>query len=163
MVSAEAALSYAPVPLKPLAKTFSNRIIVVGSAAGQVKPVTGGGIYYGLLCADIAADNLRLALESDNLTARNLAGYERAWERRLGREIQVSFWSRKFYEQLADRHVDRIFDIVEANGLDKALLDADDVSFDWHGKAVLKLLGHRALVKALESMRLPFRVKSESW
>ncbi|GAI10492.1 unnamed protein product, partial [marine sediment metagenome] len=42
---------------------------MVGDAAGQVKPTTGGGIYYGLLCADIAANNLHRALENDDLSA----------------------------------------------------------------------------------------------
>ena len=34
------------IPLRPLRKTYSNRVLVVGDAAGQVKPTTGGGIFY---------------------------------------------------------------------------------------------------------------------
>ena len=156
IVTVEAELSYAGVPLGPLAKTYSNRVMVVGSAAGQVKPTTGGGIYYGLLCADIAADNLHQALESDNLSAKNLANYERGWGKRLGRELKVGQWSRKFYELLSDRRIDRIFDIIKSNGIDEALLKADDLPFDWHGRVVLKLIGHRALSKTVETMKLPF-------
>ncbi|MFC2005038.1 geranylgeranyl reductase family protein [Chloroflexota bacterium] len=156
IVSAKAELSYAGVPLKPLAKTYSNRVMVVGSAAGQVKPTTGGGIYYGLLCADIAADNLHQALENDNLSAKNLANYEKGWKKKLGRELKVGYWSRKFYELLSDGQIDRILDIIKSNGIDEALLKADDLSFDWHGKVVLKLIGHRALSKTIETVRLPF-------
>ena len=153
LASDKVEISVAPVPLKPLAKTFAERVIVVGSAAGQVKPVTGGGIYYGLLCADIAAENLYQALEEDNLSAKNLDKYEKAWQKRLGREIRTSYWSRRFYELLSDRRIDSIFDIIKSNGIDKALLEAEDVAFDWHGKAVLKLLGHRALARFVEAMR----------
>jgi len=156
IASAEAELSYGKIPLKPLARSYGDRVIVVGTAAGQVKPTTGGGIYYGLLCADIAANNLRQALASDALSAKNLANYERAWKRKLGRELKVGYWARKFYELLSDRQIDGIFDIIKSNGIDEALLKADDLSFDWHGGVVLRLIGHRALSKVFEAMKLPF-------
>ena len=131
---------------------------MVGDAVGQVKPTTGGGIYYGLLCADIAANNLHRALNDDDLSARNLAGYEREWKKKLGRELKIGYWARKFYEHLSDKQVDRIFDIIKSNGVDEALLKKDDLSFDWHGEVILKLLGHRVLSKAIEVMKVPFRI-----
>ena len=158
IVSDEAELSQRGISLKPLAKTYSRRLVVVGDAAGQVKPTTGGGIYYGLLCADIAANNLHRALEADDLSARNLAGYEREWKKKLGRELKIGYWARKFYEHLSDKQVDRIFDIIKSNGIDEALLKKDDLSFDWHGEVILKLLGHRVLSKAIEVMKVPFRI-----
>ncbi|MFC1864497.1 geranylgeranyl reductase family protein [Chloroflexota bacterium] len=156
IASDEAKLSYGGIPLKPLARTYSERLMVVGSAAGQVKPTTGGGIYYGLLCADIAANNLHRALRNDGLYARNLANYERGWKRKLGRELKVGYWARKFYELLSDRQIDRMFDIIKANGIDEALLKADDLSFDWHGGVVLRLVGHRALSNVVKAVKLPF-------
>jgi len=150
IVSAEAELSYGRIPLKPLARTFSERLIVVGSAAGQVKPTTGGGIYYGLLCADMAANNLHQALKSNNLSANNMANYEKEWKRKLGWELKVGYWARKFYERLSDSQIDRIFELIKSNGIDEALLKADDLSFDWHGQVVLRLIGHQALSKALK-------------
>ncbi|MFB0556618.1 MAG: geranylgeranyl reductase family protein, partial [Dehalococcoidia bacterium] len=53
IASTEADMKFGTIPLGTLLRTYSDRIIVVGDAAGQVKPTTGGGIYYGLLCADI--------------------------------------------------------------------------------------------------------------
>jgi len=158
----EAELSYGGIPLKPLTKTCSQRLIVVGDAAGQVKPTTGGGIYYGLLCADIAANTLHRALENDDLSTKGLASYERQWRRKLGRELKIGYYARKFYERLSDRHIDRIFDIIESNGIDEALLKAEDLSFDWHGEAVLRLMGHRAISKALEMMKIPFHLGESS-
>ncbi len=158
IVSDEAELSHRGIPLKPLARTYSDRLMVVGGAAGQVKPTTGGGIYYGLLCAEIAANNLHRALENNDLSAKSLASYEREWMRKLGRELKICYYARKFYEHLSDRQVDRVFDIIKSNGIDEALLKADDLSFDWHGKVILRLLGHRVLSKAIEAMKVPFRI-----
>jgi geranylgeranyl reductase family protein len=156
IASAEAELSYGGIPLKPLTRTYGDRLMVVGSAAGQVKPTTGGGIYYGLLCADMAADSLHQALKRDALSAKNLANYQREWKKKLGRELKVSYWARRFYELLSDRQIDNIFDIIDSNGIDEALLKADDLSFDWHGPVVLRLIGHQALSTAVKAMRLPF-------
>jgi len=157
IASTEVELSYGGILLKPLARTYSDRLVVVGGAAGQVKPTTGGGIYYGLLCADIAANSLHRALKSNDLSAKSLANYERQWKRKLGRELKVGYWARKFYEHLSDGQIDRIFDIIKSNGIDQALLKADDLSFDWHGEVVLRLLAHRALSKAIGVVKAPFR------
>jgi len=155
ITSMDADLSYGGVPLKPLKKTYSDRLIVVGTAAGQVKPITGGGVYYGLLCADIAADNLHRALISNALSAKSLAGYQRRWKRKLGHELKLGYLARKIYELMNDKQVDRIFDVIKSNGIDEALLKADDLSFDWHGPVVLRLLGQQAFSKAIQRFKLP--------
>ncbi len=156
IVSAEVKPDYRVIPLKPLAKTYSDRLVVVGDAAGQVKPTTGGGIYFGLLCADIAANTLHQALETDDLSARGLANYERDWHRKLGRELAINYYARKFYQRLSDRQIDRIFNTIKSNSIDEALLKAGDLSFDWHGEVVLRLLGHKVMSKVIKAMRKPF-------
>ena len=78
IASADAPISHGAVPLRPLPRTSGERLLAVGDAAGQVKPTSGGGIYYGLLAADMAAATLHRALEDNDLSARRLAGYERA-------------------------------------------------------------------------------------
>ncbi len=156
IVSSEVELSYDGVPLKPLTRTYGNRMLVVGEAAGQVKPTTGGGIYYGLLGADIAADTLQPALETNALSARSLAKYERRWKAKLGRELRIGYWARKFYERLSDRQIDRIFGIIKSSGIDEVLLKADDLSFDRHSEVVLRLMGHKAMSKAIKMMKIPF-------
>ena len=159
IASAEVEMSYGVVALRPLARTYGDRLVVVGSAAGQVKPTTGGGIYYGLLCADIAAGVLHEALERDTLSARDLAAYEKAWKRALGWELKVGYWARRLYEALGDRQLDRIFDIISEDGMLDALVQTEDLSFDWHASAVLKLLGHHALSGVIKATRLPLPVK----
>ena len=157
IVSTETKLSYGGIPLKPLVKTYGDRLIVVGDAAGQVKPTSGGGIYYGLLCADIAADTLHQALQRDDLSAKSLAKYEREWRRKLGRELKIGYWARKLFERLSDNQIDRIFNIIKANGIDEDLLKARELSFDWHGQAILMLLGRTVISKALGVIKLPFQ------
>jgi digeranylgeranylglycerophospholipid reductase len=89
IVTDEVKLRYGGIPLKPLSRTYGERLIAVGDAAGQVKPTSGGGIYYGLLAADIAAATLHEALEDDDLSAKRLARYQRGWRKKLGRELRT--------------------------------------------------------------------------
>ena len=159
IVSAEAELSYGGVPLKPLARTYYNRRLVVGTAAGQVKPTTGGGIYYGLLCADIAANTLHQALNSNDLSARGLANYEREWKKKLGQELKMGYRIRKFYEHLNDRQIDKLFDTIKANGMADSLLKDSNVSFDWHSSGLLKILGTVAVSKVIQAVKIPFRLR----
>ena len=148
---------YGGIPLSPPARTYGGRLLVVGDAAGQVKPTTGGGIYYALLCADIAVGTLGRALEKDNLSARSLSGYEREWRKKLGRELKIGYWARRFYERLSDKRIERIFDIIASGGIIEELLDEKDLSFDWHGEVVLRLLKDRAIAKAMGVIKIPLR------
>ncbi|UCD08251.1 MAG: NAD(P)/FAD-dependent oxidoreductase [Dehalococcoidales bacterium] len=149
-------IRFAGLALNMLTRTSSDRVLVVGSAAGQVKPATGGGVYYGMICADIAADNLHQALKSDNLTAGSLSSYDRQWKKVLGREIRTGHWGRNLYERLSDARIDKIFDIITSSSIDKTLLENDDIRFDSHSSVILKLIGHEALSRTFRAVKMPF-------
>ena len=152
-------LTYGGVPLKPLPRTCGDNLLVVGTAAGQVKPITGGGIYFGLICADIAANHLQKALAADNLTARGLAGYERAWRRKLARELRHGYWGRKVYEMLNDRQVNRVFGLMESTGIIEELRRSEDLSFDWHADVITRVMRQQLLAKTFSSIKEPFSRK----
>jgi digeranylgeranylglycerophospholipid reductase len=156
---ADVAISYGAIPLKPPARTYGERLLAVGDAAGQVKPTSGGGIYYGLLGADIAAVTLHEALDNGDLSAKRLSRYEKAWRRRLGRELKTGYWARKLYERLNNRQIDHLFAIIKAGGIDEALLKAEDLSFDWHGRTIRQLLKYQLVTKSLKIVKLPFNLR----
>jgi digeranylgeranylglycerophospholipid reductase len=158
IASADVRINYGGIPLRPPSRTYGERLIAVGDAAGQVKPTTGGGIYYGLISADIAAAVLYQALEDDDLSAKRLARYEQAWRKRLGRELRTGYWFRKLFERLSDRQIDRLFEIVKRAGIDKALLKAEDLSFDWHARTIMRLLKYQVVARTIGQIKLPFKI-----
>lgn len=145
VVSPLADLNYGAIPLKRLSRTYANRVLVVGDAAGQVKPTTGGGIYYGLLCASMAADCIHDGIVQGDLSSAHTRSYEKRWRRALGAELTTGNLARAIWERLGDKQMDRIFDIVLSHGIHRALLDADDFSFDWHGRLVLRALKYKVI------------------
>jgi len=157
IASADVKIRYGGIPLRPLSRTYGERLIAVGDAAGQVKPTSGGGIYFGLIGADIAAATLHDALNDDDLSAKRMARYERGWRKKLGRELRTGYWFRQLFERLSNRQVDRLFDIIKKGGIDQALLKAEDLSFDWHSRTIVKLLKYQVVAKTIGQIKLPFK------
>ncbi|PPD57726.1 NAD(P)/FAD-dependent oxidoreductase [Dehalogenimonas etheniformans] len=129
------------IPLSTLPRTFNDRVIAVGDSAGQVKPTTGGGLYYGLLCADMAADTLGTALAAGDLTAGSLKKYEQAWRSAIGRDLLIGRLGRSLFQRIPEPIVDRLMLKARDSGAVECLLKDDDFTFDWHGKAILKAAG----------------------
>jgi geranylgeranyl reductase family protein len=149
--------SYKRVPLSPLSRSYHRRMLIVGEAAGQVKPTTGGGIYYGLTCADIAADVLDEIFSTGNFSARKFSRYHKEWNQQLGREIRIGRFALGLFQHLSDRQIDHIFSLAQTDGIHKALLDSPDFSFDRHGDLIIKALKYKALYGFLGLTRIPFR------
>jgi geranylgeranyl reductase family protein len=143
-------------------KKLILRLLAQGKiVSAEVEPVHSGILLKPLSrthsCAEIAAEALQHGLLSDDLSARGLAVYERKWRIKLGRELEIDYHARKLYERLSDQQIDRLFDIIISHDIDKALLKARDLSFDWHSQAVLRLVGHGAISRVLGVMKIPFR------
>jgi len=95
------------IPLGMCQSIYKN-IAVVGDAARQVKPLTGGGIYYGLKAAEILVECIQ---------EEKLAEYDQRWKSKFGREIKFGLWARKVYEKLnKDEHeLENIFSLFKEN------------------------------------------------
>ena len=139
------------LPLGPVARTWTDRILAVGDAAGLVKPTTGGGIYYGLLTGHLAARYWPRRCPSDRLGARRLKEYERRWRGRLGPEIRAGLAFRAVAARLNDGAVDRLIELARVDGIVPLLTQTAD--FNWHHTAARALLRHAKFRRiVLESM-----------
>lgn len=125
------------IPIEPIPKTFGDRVVAVGDAAGQTKPTTGGGLYYGLLCAQLAAETLGTQLGVDRLAARDLAVYERRWRERLGPELRVASAFRHLVERLSDRDLDHLFRLARRDGFMRLI--ERRANFDWHRQLIAEV------------------------
>ncbi|OGD36669.1 hypothetical protein A2V94_00180 [Candidatus Atribacteria bacterium RBG_16_35_8] len=89
-----------------LTKYYHKNIALVGDAAVQVKPLTGGGIYYGLKSAELLAECIR-----DN----RLDGYDIRLKKKFGREIKFGLKARKLYEEINEKELKNIFILFKEN------------------------------------------------
>ena len=133
------------VPLRPLKRTFRDRVLVVGDAAGQVKPTTGGGIYYSLRASEIAVEALGRALLEDDLSAASLGEYQAKWKRLLASELEVGYSARRIFEFLTDQQISSLVRQTAANGLHQELINSADSAFDWHSQVIDTVMNNPAV------------------
>ena len=164
IASPEAEIKYGGIPLKPLPGTYGERLLVVGDAAGQVKPTTGGGIYYGLLAAQMAADTLYEAFSSNDFSAGAFGIYEKKWKKKLSRELKVGYYARRLFERMDDRQIEHLFNVILSKGIHERMLKSEGFSFDWHGRLFLRGLRYLGLRGALSLLccMLPGRLFGSS-
>lgn len=141
------------LPLAPIERTYADRVLAVGDAAGLVKPTTGGGIYYSLVSSAIAADVLSRALSDDALSADDLAPYQARWQTLLGSELEAQQSLREVAERLDDEEIDALFDLAHTNGIMPIVRRT--ARFNQHRGLIVSLLKHppvrRLLFKELVS------------
>jgi geranylgeranyl reductase family protein len=128
------------LPLRTIAQTYSDRLLAIGDAAGLVKPTTGGGIYYSLVSASLAADVAAEALRRDDLRRVALRPYEMRWRRRLTAEFQAQWLLRRIAEQMTDRQIDALFDLALTDGVMPIVQRT--AAFNHHRPLISALLRH---------------------
>jgi len=106
------------VPVGTLKRTVTDHVMIVGDAAGQVKPVSYGGIYTGTRSARIAGEVAAKAALCGDASSARLMEYERRWRADIGRELMLMMRFRKMYSRMTDD------DLNEA----LALLDNPDIA-----------------------------------
>src|SRR5208283_2530076 len=95
---------------------IAKRMVAIGEAAAHVKTTTGGGIYFGLLSAEMAADVILRAFRKGDFSVHTLGEFERFWRAAFGLELWTGYLARKVAARLSDSLIERVFD--RANGID---------------------------------------------
>lgn len=113
---------------------------MLGDAAGLVKPTTGGGIYYSLLSAELAAATLTAALEDDDLGRERLASYKTSWRKRLGSELRWQLILRRIAKRLSDSDIDALFELARTDGIMPIMRRT--AAFNHHRDFIVALLKH---------------------
>jgi len=95
------------IPLGALKKTTTSNVMLVGDAAAQVKPTSGGGIYPGLICARHCSSIAIDSLENYNYSSRYLRRYHALWNNEIGKELNRGMIFRKIIKNLDDNKIDK--------------------------------------------------------
>jgi geranylgeranyl reductase family protein len=141
------------LPLAPISRTYADRLLVIGDAAGLVKPTTGGGIYYSLVSAALAAETLSDAVSRNDLSERRLSEYEQRWRTRLSAEFQAQTRLRTLAHSMNDSDIEQLFDLARTDGVMPIVRRT--ASFNRHRTLILALLKHPP-VRQLLLRRLAF-------
>ncbi|KYC44740.1 MAG: Digeranylgeranylglycerophospholipid reductase [Candidatus Methanofastidiosum methylothiophilum] len=112
---------------------YSDKVFLLGDAACQVKPLSGGGVYYGALAAEALANSIISGRYSD---------YPLQCNKLLGKEISRGLIFRRTYENMTDNEIYKVFNFLKSK---KQVLD-DSGKFDEHSRTILSLIkDHRSI------------------
>ncbi|MBE0478190.1 NAD(P)/FAD-dependent oxidoreductase [Candidatus Aerophobetes bacterium] len=107
--------------------TVKDNIILVGDAACQVKPLSGGGLYYGIRCAEILAHCIKKG---------NLSSYDTKWKKAIGGEIRSALRIKKILEKVNIKLLEKLFTLAKKN----SHLIEDVADFEHHSVGVFSVM-----------------------
>ncbi len=141
-------LSLHPIPVKgPLPKTYSDGFLVVGDAASQVKPTTGGGVIFGLISARVAGEVAYEAVKRRDFSELFLSSYQSRWKKLLGFDLAAMLRLRRALNSLSDDQTDRLIDLAGRLGINKVLERVGDL--DFQGRSLIPMLRYPATLVVL--------------
>jgi digeranylgeranylglycerophospholipid reductase len=97
------------IPIGPISSPVRDDLLLVGDAAGHVKPLSGGGLYTGTICGRIAGRLAARAASAGATSREHLACYQAACDRAIGGELRFGLAARSLFESLGDEAVDDAF------------------------------------------------------
>jgi digeranylgeranylglycerophospholipid reductase len=91
------------VPISPaLEKIVVNGLLLVGDAAHQSNPLSGGGIVNAMIAGKLAAETAVEAIHKGDVSEKRLSGYPRKWKKAEGNNNARSYKIKKTVSRFSD-------------------------------------------------------------
>lgn len=122
-----------------MCQTVRGKVALIGDAACQVKPLTHGGLFYGMRGAEILVECI---------TKRKLPEYDKLWKKRYGSEIRLALYFKNMYEKLAEKDLSVIFKILQfsAKKIEKT------ANFENHSSIIIQIIKDKDIQNKLGSV-----------
>jgi len=131
------------IPGRTMRRFVKGNIALIGDSAGQVKPLSRGGVFYIAEASKLLAEEVIRSLEEER---NSLAEYERRWWSLFRKEIMLGELMRNMLDSMSNRDIDFLFSMLgEIHGF----------STDFQSSSILRGAG---AVKSLAiGLRFPFK------
>ncbi len=96
-----------------LPKISSEGILLVGDAALQANPISGGGIATGMTAGKIAGNIAASAIKSDNISADFLKRYEKEWDTACGNAQKRYYRLKEGIRKLSDEQLNKTAHVLK--------------------------------------------------
>lgn len=92
----------------PIDSAIADGVMLVGDAAHQTDPLTGGGILNAMQAGIIAGEVAAKAISAGNVRREALKEYEDRWREDIGKTIARSFQLKEFFVKLTDKDLNQL-------------------------------------------------------
>lgn len=146
------------IPLyDPKKKILKDRAILIGDAASQVKPTTGGGLITGLTCAKIASEIVSSAIESGDMDI--LKNYEIEFRQIFEEELKMQLKIQSVFKRLNNDDLDFMFLKLKEEGAEEIISEHGDMNFQ--SPLIKEMIKNRMIFSVIPTV-LARRI-SNSW
>ncbi|MBU0713184.1 NAD(P)/FAD-dependent oxidoreductase [bacterium] len=87
---------------KALDKLVGDGLMVIGDAAHQVNPLTGGGISTAMAAGKMAGSVAASAVKDKDISAKRLSEYQKQWDKTIGKDIKRLYRLKEWAINLTD-------------------------------------------------------------
>ena len=115
------------IPLAPVAQPATRDALLVGDAAGHVKPLSGGGLYTGGLCARIAGETAAHSSGAESSTPELITIYPKRCLEAIGKELAFGRSIRQHLSQLTDEDAEAAATALDDSQFLQSLADYADI------------------------------------
>ena len=92
----------------PIERTVADNLILVGDAARQSDPLTGGGIINAMDAGKIAGEVCIRAKEEEDYSVKTLREYEDRWRATIGKELSKSLMVKNLLIKITDEQLNQL-------------------------------------------------------
>lgn len=117
------------IPLGFRERTYADNVLLVGDAAGQVKPTSGGGLYVGQVCARWCARTIQAALQNGTVDAETMAAYQQGWFGEIGPELRRQRLIRRAYRRLEEAQLEDLLRALDNTAMRAVIRSFGDIDF----------------------------------
>ncbi|MEE9236247.1 MAG: NAD(P)/FAD-dependent oxidoreductase [Thermoplasmata archaeon] len=103
----------------PLERTVAPGIMLVGDAARQIDPITGGGIANACRSGRIAGEVLGEAAQAGDFSLNQLMKYEKGWRALMENRLYRNWLAKETLAKLSDETLDKLIDSLADAGIEK--------------------------------------------
>ncbi|MDD1764021.1 MAG: geranylgeranyl reductase, partial [Methanobacteriaceae archaeon] len=139
----------------PKKHIVKSRALLLGDAASQVKPTTGGGLTLGFLCAQLASEVMIQSLEQENMEI--LQEYQILYGKKFGRELRTQRMVHKTFKSLSDADLDFMFLKLKEEGAEALISEYGDMDTQ---SPLIKEMLKRGLIFSILPQILSRRISS---
>ena len=125
------------IPIGFLRQTYAAHVMLVGDAAAQLKPVSGGGLFFGLKAGEFCADTAIKALQAQNFTPDFLKAYQKKWEASMGQEVSCGLKLRELFLKMKNEEIEFLLGFINKSLWRKLILKYGDL--DYHSRLAARL------------------------
>jgi digeranylgeranylglycerophospholipid reductase len=110
---------------EPPKKLVKDRAMLLGDAASQIKPTTGGGLIMGFTCAEIASKVVSKALQSEDIDI--LQDYPKKYHNKFKNEIRIQIKLQKIFQSLNNSDLEYMFQKLKEEGAEDIISQYGDM------------------------------------